>query len=408
MKPASALSNSVWVTLRYSVTSIAGFIIALAFARLASKEVFGQYQIILSTVALFSFLSLPGLNMAATKAVAQQKTNAVVEAVGKSFIWSLIGVPLLLGYGLYQLLDGQALFGGALMVAALFFPFYYAPNTWYVFYEGRSNFRPVAVRTIVSSLVVALLLVGALYLDLNVLWLITIFFAASTAFTLYYYYEVRRHLAADLATATAKHLDFGYGLRVTVQKSIFTLSEALPPLAVGFLLGHTAVAVFQAANLFLGAISGFIGALAAITLPSIFQLRRAAHGAVMRQTLIAGLVGSLGYYLIVRTLFGHFYGADYQGSYRIALSLTALPFIMAIKTTVVNYLTAEERNGVIVTVYAIANGVALGAFVFLSSRTTMSIASSSYLYLLNILILLPLLWYYWRSPHLGRLGQSND
>lgn len=398
MKAASALSNGAWVTLRYAATSIAGFIISLAFARLASQEVFGQYQIILATVALFSFLSLPGLNMAATKAVAAQKTNAVVEAVRKSFVWSLIGVPLLLGYGIYQLLHGQSLFGGALMISAVFFPFYYAPNTWYVFYEGRSNFRPVAVRTIISSLAVAFLLVGALYLDLNVLWLVTIFFAASTAFTLYYYGEVRRHLTADLASATAKHLDFGFGLRVTVQKSIFTLSEALPPLAVGFLLGHAAVAVFQAANLFLGAISGFIGALAAITLPTIFQLRRAAQGAVMRQTVIAGLVGSAGYYLIVQTLFGHFYGADYQASYRIALSLTALPLIMAIKTTVVNYLTAEERNGVIVMVYAFANSVALAAFVLLSSRTTMPIASSSYLYLLNVLILLPLLWYYWRSP----------
>lgn len=387
MLAKALLKNSFWVTTRYAYLSFTGFIVSLGFAHFVSKETFGQYQLVLATLGLLSFLSLPGLNIAAIKAMTKKQPQAVLEAIGYSFKWSLLAVPLLIGYGYYQLAHQQSVFGLSLIAAGVLFPLYYAPNTWYAFYEGQYQFRAVALRTIISATVVALALLTGLYFKLSVLWLVTIFLAVSSLFSFYFYLEIRRRLSGQ--PKRQKSLDLGFGLRVSLQKSVYTISESLPPLAVGFLLGHASVAVFQIANLFLGAVSALIAALAAITLPALFTTPNATANAA--QALITGLLASLGYYLLVRLLFSYFYGPEYQTSYQIALLLTALPLVVAIRTFLVNYFTTQEKTGTIIVTYVLANLLSLGGFWLLTRSVSLVSATSGYLYLLNLTIVLPLL-----------------
>lgn len=390
MTRSTVLTSSAWVTVRYATVSVAGFVASLAFARFTSKETFGQYQLILSTVALFSLFSLPGLNMAAIKAMTEHKPTAVTEAVRRSFWWSLAAVPILLGYGAYQLAHQQLLYGGAFVVAAIIFPFFYAPNTWYAYYEGRSDFRSVAVRSVLQAVTVTVALILALKFGANLFYLVSLFLGLSAAFNLYYYAEVRRQIGRQ-DSSVGGGLDFGYGLRVSVQKAAYTVSEAMPPLVVGYLLGHAAVAVFQVANLFLGAVAGFIGALSMVTLPAIFQRTDGARQAAVKQAIITGVGGSIGFALVVLLLFQTFYGPTYDQSYHLALSLVGLPLVMAMRTYAVNVLTAAERNGLIVIIYALANLVSLMVFWFVERSTGLVTAAAVYLYVLNLTTTLPLL-----------------
>lgn len=391
MSRKALILNSIWVTIRYGVVSISGLIISLGFAHFSSKETLGQYQFVLSLLALFSVFSLPGLNMAALQAIAKNKLVAVLDAVWWSFKTSLLALPFLLGYGWYLLAHDQTMLGVTIMAASLIFPFFYGPNTWYVFYEGRSIFWPVALRTIIASGAVMITIVLATYWQFNIFWLVVIYLTVSAGFTSYFFWEVRKKILSMPSSERSGALNRKYGLHVSAQKFVYTLSESLPPLAVSFMLGHVAVANFQVANLFLGAMTGFIGALAAISLPRLFSEIDSFHKNVFLQNIVIGALAAVGYYLIVRIGFLLLYGHDYQESYLLALTLFPLPFFISLRTFLINYFTAQQRNGLIVVIYVIANSLALVGFYWAAHAISFVKAAALYLYLLNLLLLLPLL-----------------
>jgi len=391
------LASGAWVTARYVLVAAAGLVTSFGFANLATKETFGQYQFILALLALFSVFALPGLNIAAVKATAKRQPFGVLEAVRRSFQVSLMAVPLLLGSGWYLITQGEVPLGQAVALAGLLFPFYYAPNTWYAFYEGQLNFRPVAIRTTLSAAVVTAALFAVLLLGGNLLWLVASFFGVSAAFSAWFYLEIRRRILAgppQRQRQEKKVLDIRYGYRVTAQKVAYTLTESLPPLAVSVALGHLALADFQLANIFLVGVSGLLGALAAIYLPRFFMEDRSKHRRVFQQNIIIGVIASLGYFVVVRLVFLPLYSESYHDSYLIAQALAALPLVIALRTFLVNYYTARDRNFFVIGVYLAANLVALLGFWAVSRESSFIVASVSYLYLLHLSLLLPLMTAY--------------
>jgi len=132
--------NGYWVFLRQLVGTICGSIVSITFARLASKEVFGQYQLFLSILSIVSIFSIPGLNTAVMQAVARGKDGEYKKAVKTSFLGSFLGIPVLMIVGLYYTFNGQTMIGHSLILGSIFFPFIYAPNTWDYFFQGKSRF----------------------------------------------------------------------------------------------------------------------------------------------------------------------------------------------------------------------------------------------------------------------------
>ncbi len=99
----SVLSNGFWLSFRYAIISFVGFFVSVIFAREYPAESYGEFQLIISTMALFSVFSLPGLNMLGIRSIASSGIDYTQKIVRISFLSSLIAVPLLVVYGLYFL-----------------------------------------------------------------------------------------------------------------------------------------------------------------------------------------------------------------------------------------------------------------------------------------------------------------
>lgn len=384
------LASSFWISTRYGFTAIFGIATTYAFAHLAEKETFGQYQFVLSVLSLFSIFTLPGLNMAALKAVSQKRPGAILEATKRSFITSLYAVPILVAYGIYLLLSSATELGLTIILSSLLFPFFYAPNTWYTYFEGRSDFRPVVIRTVIASFTVTMALIVSLYFKIPLLGLVGLYLGISAAFSILYFSLIRRWLLTSKTPPRSEDLDTGYGKRVTIQKFVYTLSETLPPLAVSFLLGHASLAAFQVANIFLAGMSGLISSLAIISLPKIFADTNSTHRTLFWQNALTGMVASVGYFVAVRIIFMPMYGESYLDSFLLAQVAAGLPFIVSLRTFFVNYYTARDSNSLIICTYIAANAVALILFVLADWQGSFVVATATYLYSLHALLLLPL------------------
>lgn len=241
------LKNGFWVTIRQVTTVVMGLLLSTVFARLASKEIFGQYQFVLSILSVVSILSVPGFNTSITRAVARGYDGDYRKVVQVSFFWSLIGVPTLLAIGGYYYAIGNHSLGIALMVAAIFFPFIYAPNTWDSFLQGKSRFDVSAkyssIQVIINTIATIMVL---LFSRDSLVAIVTWYLLSYTFFNGYYYWRSLRYVENEkMDEGTVK-----YGWFLTKINILGMISGNLDKLLVGLFMGPPSLAVYSIGILF--------------------------------------------------------------------------------------------------------------------------------------------------------------
>lgn len=373
------LRSGFWVSFRYGLISIIGLATTIMFTRMASKELYGAYQYILSFVAFFSFLSLPGMNMAALKAVVKGNDSAIFQAIKWSFLSGLLGIPCVLGYGLYHQ-GSQEIPEVLLMTVALAFAPFYALNTWYVFYEGRQDFFSVAWRSLLAAVVNFLVLWTALLFEASLTMLVTAYFATgiimAAAFSAEIWFRSKK-IPSSVSASSGDALDIRYGLAVTAQKLVFNASETLPLMTIGSVYGFAEVAIFQVAFFVYSSISGYIGALIAMYLPRFFSGTRLERRKLITHNLLSGVLIAGGMALFLIALFPVLFGEGYRESVRIAWYLLPVVVLLPLKSYLTSYFTANHRIVLLIATYLVGNCLA-GIVFYLVRAEGANIAGSLY------------------------------
>ena len=238
------IKNGFWVYLRQAVALIAGVAVSVAFARLASKEVFGQYNFILAILAVISLLSMPGLNTAVLISSAKSYDGSYKKAVKTSFLWSLLGIPTLLCIGGYYYYYNTQIIGICLMISSIFFPFLNAPNTWDNFLQGKKKFNITAKYASIQAVINATAIITILFLRTNNLILIFITYLITNSFA-----------TCALFIKSLKYIEnnkeeegcIRYGYFMTTTNIVGFLSRNIDKILIGSLLGTSELAVYAIA-----------------------------------------------------------------------------------------------------------------------------------------------------------------
>ncbi|TXH00604.1 MAG: hypothetical protein E6R05_06785 [Candidatus Moraniibacteriota bacterium] len=373
------IRNGFWVSSRYTLASIIGLATTIMFTRMATKEVYGAYQYILSFVAFFSFFSLPGMNIAALKAVVKGNDSAVFQTIKWSFLSSLLGIPCIIAYGLYH--QGfQEIPTSLLFIVSLAFAPFYALNTWYVFYEGHQNYFSASWRSLILVGLNFFVLWAALALDASLAIMVAIYFCTGIILSAIFSVEIwlRSERKNSLVSVSPESkLNIRYGLAVTGQKLVFNASETLPLMAIGWVYGFVEVAVFQVAFFIYSSISGYIGALFAMYLPRLFSGTRLEKRKMITYNLLSGflIAGSIGIFLVI--IFPLFFGDEYSESLRIAWYLLPVVTLLPLKSYLSSYFTANHRLTLTIATYFTGNCLA-GTVFYLTYAEGAGIAGSLY------------------------------
>lgn len=133
-----------------------------AFSRWETKEIFGQYNYVLSIAAILSILTLPGINTALVRAVAKGYEKTVFLAararVLGGFLASAVGFSIAAWYLVHSRVDLAIVFG----LAALFMPLNGTLNQISFYYwEGKKRFDKSALYTIAFRLFLSAALITA-------------------------------------------------------------------------------------------------------------------------------------------------------------------------------------------------------------------------------------------------------
>lgn len=312
------VSSGFWMTLRQGVEISAGIILLTMFARFTSKEVFGQYQLVISIFNIISIISLPGINSAVLRSVAKGNDGDYKVGVRSSFLWSLLGIPSLIIVGSYYYFFVNQAVGLALMISSIFFPFFYAPNTWPFLLQGKKLYRILfrfnsirAILNTIATCAVILISNGKLFP------IITIYFISYSFFSVLYYFLSIKYVSNN--KRDPEMLDYG---KFITKVNIFNLmAENADRIIISFMLSVPDVAIFSIISLAAIKIRSFINPIFSIVFPKmvsenfkfgeIWGKNKKVIGILFLLSIIPGIV----FYLFIEDVNSLFFGKEYNDFY---------------------------------------------------------------------------------------------
>lgn len=345
------VKNGFWVLLRQSISTLAGISLSVVFARMASQEIYGQYQFVLSIFSVVSILSIPGLNTAITRSVARGFDGDYQRVVRISFFWSFFGVPVLLIIGGYYYITGDHPLGIALMISAIFFPFFYAPNTWDSFLQGKSRFDIAAMYGSVQSIINAVVTIAVLFFSRDdFITIIIWYFISYTFFNGFYFLRSLRYVNNDKIDDET----LSYGWFLTKITFLGIVAANIDMLLVGMLLGPSQLAIYSIISFVPQKLKDFSKPFIGVAIPKFvrsegkfLEILWKKRGISIILVIVLSLV-TFAYYEFVQPVNQLLFGSTYASYAHFSQYLVPMVFFSFLGNILGYYVLARKYNFAII------------------------------------------------------------
>lgn len=352
------IKGEFWLVCGRVISLTATFLLALAWGNWIDKNVYGNYQYVLSLVSIVSIFSLPGLGSAVVRAVARKSEGMLTIAFKTRLKWGCLASLAALGIAAYYYFaspDNLPLVI-ALVIASVFLPFFNAFLIYTSFLTGKKLFK-VQVRYEATTHVTAVAaMLGVLFfikeaaveipLHITLPLIITAYFAVRTLLGLLFYKRTRLKHQENRRT-DKKTISFGKHL---TWSSLFTTAIAgqLDKIILFHYLGAVELAIYSFAILIPDQLKVFLKHISTLALPKLAtRSRRDIKNTFLRKVFhLAVLVGAGAavYIIAAPWIYKFFFGqyvdaASYSRLY--AISLIPLSFSVIIGAFISQMRTKE-------------------------------------------------------------------
>lgn len=222
-----------------------GILRSVAFARMATPEVYGQYNYVLSIIGMVGILSLPGLNTALVESVARGHGDSVFVAARTRIRWGLLSALACSGVAIYQAVVEQnitvaiAIFAGGLLI-----PPTVSSSTALQYYNGRKRFDLISRINVGILLTKTLILLLLLWYQKNVVWLIVGDSLVNIAFYGFAFRTIPERTGESKPDAGL----VSYGRSLTWANAITVIAGHLDNVLLAGFYGFADVAVYRVAS----------------------------------------------------------------------------------------------------------------------------------------------------------------
>lgn len=332
--------KSAWVGMRQTITMITSLTLSIAFARLISQEVYGQYQLILSFLSLVSIASIPGLNTSIIRSTARKFDGDYKKAVNISFKWSVFfGIPAILLFGAYYLIRDNPI-GYIFFLVAPFFPFLYAPNTWDSFFQGKERFDIAAKFTIIRSVLSTIFLVSIIFIFRdNLLLIVLAYLILNSFFNTFFYHKSKKYISNEREDKET----ISYGWFVTKINTLSLLASNLDKLIIATFIGPAALAVYAIGTTFSKKILNFFKNFLAIATPTIARKNTVSLKYYSIIFLLSSIV-SIALYFLFPIIIPFFFSEKYTSSVELSQIIIIFLPLYIINTLYSNHFLFYKKN----------------------------------------------------------------
>ncbi|RJQ34732.1 hypothetical protein C4556_01945 [Candidatus Parcubacteria bacterium] len=338
-----------WLTLGQAVSSLSALALAVAFANLVPPETYGTYKYLLSIAGVFAIFTLPGMNTALVRAVAQGHEGLIHSVTRSRVMHSLLGsIVALAGSGYYFLNENLEL-SLALLVIAATLPVFDTATGHLSYLLGKRRFDLQTAYYFLTQTVSTGILIGTIFLTHNIILILLAYFVPLTLVRGFLYLHMARTIPKDEAGVAVLKETHTYGKHLTAMQILGVISGNIDKILLWKFLGPAQLAVYAFAIAIPEQVKGPLKGMSSIMLPKF-----AAHASIethrpprhfwykffLYTSLLA--IVSLVYIAIAPLLF-HTLFPSYTESIFFS-QILALSLITGAQTMPATLLTAQKRT----------------------------------------------------------------
>ena len=385
-----------WLGLSKVIQLTASFVLALVFARILPKEVYGNYQYIISLAGLVSALMLSGMATAVIRSVARGFEGIVNRSINLYLRWSVLGAGVTLLASLYYFLNDNITLSLSLVIVSIGVPIFHASLLADSFLIARKNFKFLCRNKIILSLTCtgALIASGLLFSDSVPILVLTYFVSCGVTAYILMRYTLKKFPPNNKLDEN----DVIYGKHQSLMTVLGTVALHLDKVLVFQLIGAVEVAIYTFAIVLPSAIRQSFKPFGDLALPklSASYQSRSFKNVLYKSTLftLAIFVLVILYILFAELLFTIFFPAyveaiPYSQVFALSLipgafdvlSVTALKAHRAIKKMYIFHISVPIIEIVLLVVLISFYGTWGAIFARLIGRSIRAVTSAMLLYL---------------------------
>jgi O-antigen/teichoic acid export membrane protein len=256
--------GSFWTWLGKGAAIITGTAMAVAFANLLPKEVYGNYKYILSVAAILGAFTLNGMGGAITRSVARGFEGSLKAGLKETAKYS--GAILVAGLAVsgYYFWQGNALLGGGMLLVAILQPIIQTASLYQAHLFGKKLFKVQGIYLLIWELLQATLIICALFFTKNALILVAILLTLNALFVSLYLWQTLQRYVKNQKTEVGM---LNYGKHLSVMTVVGTGARHLDKVLIFQTLGAVPTAIYSFALLPTEKLDNFFRSVSQIILP---------------------------------------------------------------------------------------------------------------------------------------------
>jgi O-antigen/teichoic acid export membrane protein len=262
--------NIFWSNLNQGITTVSALALSIVFTRLGNKELYGQYLFVLAMFGLFSIISIPGAKTVIFRTTSQGHEGVYRKATTFSFLWSLLGIPLLIITGVFFYLFKTKILGTSLIVFALFFPFMESLQNWMLFLKGRSEFRKLAFYNLLKILISLIAVALSIVFTKNIIVILAAYFLVNSGFNILYHFQSVRLSRNDKLDKEWKKQSYA----LTIMNMSAIIFGKVDVVLIGALLTFEQVAIYGLVMKFADVFFSIITSTMEAIVPNLYQSKK--------------------------------------------------------------------------------------------------------------------------------------
>ncbi|MFZ2522899.1 MAG: oligosaccharide flippase family protein [Minisyncoccia bacterium] len=297
-----------WINANTVIVTLFSFLLSILFAKYLQKEVYGNYQFIISISSIIGALTLTGMNTAVSQSVARGFEGVFRKSVVTQIRFSII--PILLGMfiSLYYFLNDNLVLSLSVLIVSTTIPFTNAFNTWTAYISAKKDFYYFFIfNQLINFGYYFGLILLVIFLP-SILWLVFFSFTLNTLLNfLVYLFVLRKYRPSDQFEEEA----IDYGKKFSLSNIIPFMVLNLDNIVVFHYLGATQLAIYAFASNVPERLGGLLRPVSLLAFPKFSEkgadeVRRIAPRKAFQLFWFA-LAGALVYCLLAPLLFRLFF-----------------------------------------------------------------------------------------------------
>jgi len=331
------------LTLNNLISTAISFTLAIFFARLLPKEVYGTYSYILAWVSVLGIFALPGMDTAVIQSVSRGFESSLVLGLKKKIRYGTLGTLAALIIGGYYLYNGNQILATVFAVSAIFIPLLNSFQIYNSYLVGKKEFKALAFYGITSQIFIAFVLIAAIFLTKNIIYIVSAYLLAN--FLPNFVFFIRTKIKAAKTPSPNDPEIVAYAKHLSLMNVISMVTPYIDQFLVFHLLGAANLATYAFATAPPEQIKGLFKGLSDLALPKFSErseeeLRKTMTRKIIIWSVFVALV--VGAYIILAPLFYKIFFPRYIDVVFLS-QIFSLSLLNAPATPIMNALSAHKK-----------------------------------------------------------------